>query len=231
MTPARHPANVPHLISHVLCPYVQRAVITLTEKGVPFRRTDIDLAAKPDWFLAISPLGKVPVLELDGGVLFESAAIVEYLDETTPNPMHPRDPLERARHRAWIAFASALLDTIAGYYGADTMAALAIKRETLVSRFQTLDEALGDGPYFAGRRFSLVDAAFAPAFRYLDCLERIEGGDFLEHAPRARRYRAALAERPSVRDAVAPDYPERLMRFIVERDKALAALARSGGVA
>ena len=50
------------LISHKLCPYVQRAVIALTEKGVPFERIDIDLANKPDWFLKISPLGKVPVL-------------------------------------------------------------------------------------------------------------------------------------------------------------------------
>lgn len=50
------------LISHKLCPYVQRAVIALLEKGVPFERIDIDLAHKPDWFLKISPLGKVPVL-------------------------------------------------------------------------------------------------------------------------------------------------------------------------
>ena len=50
------------LISHKLCPYVQRAVIALNEKGVPFERIDIDLANKPDWFLKISPLGKVPVL-------------------------------------------------------------------------------------------------------------------------------------------------------------------------
>ncbi len=50
------------LISHKLCPYVQRAVIALKEKGVPFERIDIDLANKPDWFLKISPLGKVPVL-------------------------------------------------------------------------------------------------------------------------------------------------------------------------
>src|SRR5215475_10763040 len=51
------------LISHDLCPYVQRAVIALTEKGVPFGRRYVDLANKPDWFLAISPLGKVPLLQ------------------------------------------------------------------------------------------------------------------------------------------------------------------------
>ena len=43
------------LISHKLCPYVQRAVIALNEKDVAFERVDIDLASKPDWFLKIPP--------------------------------------------------------------------------------------------------------------------------------------------------------------------------------
>jgi len=54
----------PRLISHKLCPYVQRAVIALTEKGVAFERIDVDLANKPDWFLRLSPLGKTPVLQV-----------------------------------------------------------------------------------------------------------------------------------------------------------------------
>jgi glutathione S-transferase len=93
------------LISHKLCPYVQRAVIALTEKGVPFERIDIDLANKPDWFLSISPLGKTPVLVVDGDhAIFESAVILEYLEETEAKPLHPSDPLRRAEHRAWIEF-------------------------------------------------------------------------------------------------------------------------------
>ena len=50
------------LISHALCPYVQRAAIVLAEKGVAFERRDIDLAHKPDWFLAVSPLGRLSLL-------------------------------------------------------------------------------------------------------------------------------------------------------------------------
>src|ERR671925_1194506 len=86
------------LISHKLCPYVQRAVIALTEKGIPFERIDIDLASKPDWFLKISPLGKVPVLTVateSGEVaLFESNVICEYIEETQGGAkLHPEDPL------------------------------------------------------------------------------------------------------------------------------------------
>src|SRR3989337_1446247 len=96
------------LISHKLCPYVQRAVIVATEKGIEFERVDIDLADKPDWFLAISPTGKVPLLEVtetDGSkhVLFESAVIAEYLDEIGGGErLLPADPLLRARERAWV---------------------------------------------------------------------------------------------------------------------------------
>jgi len=84
------------LISHKLCPYVQRAVIALSEKGVAFERIDIDLANKPDWFLAISPLGKTPVLQVGDFAIFESAVILEYLEETQLSPLHPADPLRRA---------------------------------------------------------------------------------------------------------------------------------------
>ena len=92
------------LVSHKLCPYVQRAAISLTEKSVPFERRWIDLSDKPDWFADISPLGKVPVLvvEADGErtPIFESAAILEYLEDTSPHPLHPADAVSRARHRA-----------------------------------------------------------------------------------------------------------------------------------
>src|SRR3982750_4005390 len=104
------------LISHRLCPYVQRAVIALAEKGVPFERIDIDLANKPHWFLAISPLGKPPVLQVGETAIFESAAILEYLEETQPNPLHPANPLARAEHRAFIEFGSAVLNDIWGLF-------------------------------------------------------------------------------------------------------------------
>ena len=75
------------LVSHPLCPFVQRAAIVLLEKGVPFERINVDLSAKPDWFLALSPTAKVPLLKvrrIDGedAILFESMVICEYLEET-----------------------------------------------------------------------------------------------------------------------------------------------------
>ena len=88
---------MPHykLISFKLCPFVQRSIITLLEKGVGYEIEHIDLSNKPQWFLDISPFGKVPVLVVDDDVvLFESAVINEFLDETAPGRrLHPDDPL------------------------------------------------------------------------------------------------------------------------------------------
>jgi glutathione S-transferase len=215
------------LISFPLCPYVQRAAIVLAEKGVAFERTDIDLANKPDWFLKLSPLGKVPVLivttpEGREEVLFESAVIAEYLDEVLAPRLHPADPLEKARHRAWIEFASASLADLAGYYSAADADAFAQKEASLRSKLERLEGEVRGAPFFAGPQPSLVDAAFAPVFRYLDLLDTLPVANLLEGLPKLQSWREALRERPSVRGAAPADYVERLAAFIRAKRSYLA---------
>jgi glutathione S-transferase len=210
------------LVSHVLCPYVQRAVIVLSEKAVPFQRQYVDLANKPEWFLAVSPLGKTPVLLVNGTPLFESAVICEFLEETQTPRLHPQESLARARHRAWIEFSSAVLSSIAAFYTARDEAALSEKTRELRTRFEQLEAALEPGPYFAGSAFSLVDAAFGPVFRYFDVFEQIRDFGFFDGLSRVRAWRSELAARPSVRNAVRPDYPVLLMEFLRKRRSALA---------
>jgi glutathione S-transferase len=213
------------LVSHHLCPYVQRAVIALTEKRVPFERIDVDLAAKPAWFTAISPLGKVPLLTVgDAAVIFESAVILEYLEETQPRPLHPADPLARAEHRAWIEFGSSVLADIAGLYTASDEAAFGTKAGILNGKFTRLEARLGLGPWFDGAPFSLVDTAFGPVFRYFDSFDRIGGFGILAGLPKVAAWRAALARRASVAGAVGADYPARLRAFLAARGSYLSRL-------
>ncbi|MFS8143940.1 glutathione S-transferase family protein [Rhizobium sp. BR 249] len=215
------------LISHHLCPYVQRAAIALLEKGVPFERVNIDLADKPDWFLKISPLGKVPLLRIeeDDGreeVLFESSVICEYLEETQAGAaLHPADPLTRARHRGWMEFGSSVLSDLWGYETAQDAAQLEAKRKALAAKFATIEDALADGPYFAGSRFSLVDAVFAPVFRYFDLFDTLGDSRIFDGLERVKRWRKALSERASVRDAVSEDYPQRLTEFLEKHNSIL----------
>lgn len=219
------------LVSHHLCPYVQRAAIALAEKGVPFARLYVDLAAKPDWFMAISPLGKVPLLRLRQGdgkeaVLFESAVICEYLEDTQPGPrLHPQDPLDRARHRGWIEFGSSILSDLWGFETASEAAGFEMKRKALAEKFARVETELGEGPYFSGGAFTLVDAVFAPIFRYFDVFDAITATGIFDGLRRVAAWRRALAARPSVRDAVAQDYGERLKAFLDHHEAYLLKLA------
>ena len=215
------------LVSHHLCPYVQRAAIALAEKEVPFERISVDLAEKPSWFLALSPLGKVPLLKVARGgpdaVIFESAVILEYLEETQARPLHSADPLERARHRSWIEFGSQILNGIARFYNAKTDEALQDEAAGLAAMFDRVEATLDEGPWFAGRDFSLVDAVYGPIFRYFDVFDQIAEFGVLVDKPKILAWRAALAERASVRDAVGVDYNERLLNFLRNRKSALSS--------
>jgi glutathione S-transferase len=212
------------LISHKLCPYVQRAVIALTEKGVAFERVDIDLANKPDWFLAISPLGKTPVLQVGESAIFESAVILEYLEETEPKPLHPANPLFRAEHRSWIEFGSAVLNDIAGFYAAANEATFKAKVSQLEQRFARLEARVAAAPWFDGEKFSLVDAVFGPVFRYFDVFDEIADFGILAGKPKLARWRNTLAARRSVRAAVSADYAALLRDFIDRRKSWLSGL-------
>lgn len=199
------------LISFPTCPYVQRAVIALKEKGVPFEVVYIDLANKPDWFLAISPLGKVPVLKierdgLEPAIVFESAVILEYLEETVlGTPLHPKDALERAQHRSWIEFGSQVLGDLWRLSAAKDTAELDAARKALAGKLERLESTIS-GPLFAGSAFSLVDAVFAPAFRQLDALETVVSTGLTDALPKIKVWRQALASRQSVKEAAPADF-------------------------
>lgn len=216
------------LISHRLCPYVQRAVIVAAEKDIAIERVDIDLANKPEWFLKISPTGKVPVLEVieaDGSthVLFESAVIAEYFDEIAGQRLFSADPLHRARERAWIEYASATLGDIGKVYSAPTEATLDEAEATFKRRLAALEGEIA-GPWFVGERFGLVDAAFAPVFRYVDVFADRAGFDPFGELPKVRAWAQRLAQRASVKGAVSGHYPDQLVAFVKAKNSALAGL-------
>jgi glutathione S-transferase len=213
------------LVSIPLCPYVQRAAISLAEKGVPFERKNVDLSNRPEWFRRISPLGKVPVL-LDGEQpIFESAAILEYLEETQPNPLHPSDALRRAQHRAWIEFGSTVLADLWVVETSPDQEAVEKKLEILRGKFARLENEV-KGPWFDGEKFSLVDTVFGPVFRYFDLIDRLIDHGIFKNTPNVNAWRQALKKRPSVINAVSPNYPVLLERFVLNQKGYLASLLK-----
>jgi glutathione S-transferase len=204
----------PHLVSFDLCPYVQRSAITLQEKGVEYDLQYIDLASKPDWFLAMNPLGKVPVLQVGETVLFESSVINEYLDEVYVPQLHPADPLKKAEHRSWIEVTGQLAGP--GYTlmvtrtEEPTRAAAAKARTTL----QMLEAKIA-APFFSGEAWSLVDGAAAPFLQRLWWSEEIQPDlAMFDGLPRVIAWTKALLARPSVRASTTPDIHDRFLRYL-----------------
>ncbi|MCG8434211.1 MAG: glutathione S-transferase family protein [Gammaproteobacteria bacterium] len=219
------------LISHKLCPYVQRARVVLAEKAISHEIEFIDLANKPDWFLKISPLGKVPVLLVDDEPIFESTVIMEYLDEITPGSLHPENALARAKNRAWIEFGNSILNGIAGFYSAADRAAFTAKLDELRNKFLLLESQLTNEPWFNGGTFSLVDAVYGPVFRYFDVINNYGDFGFFTDTPKLTAWRKHLSARSSVQTAVVTEYPELLHDFFLRRQSYLTQLIKERAAA
>ena len=206
------------LISFPLCPFVQRSVITLLEKEADFSTTYIDLTDKPDWFLAISPEGKVPVLRVDDtDVIFESAVINEFVNEVTEGDLHPTDPVRKAHNRAWTALGETMtFDQFHLMTAADEKAFEEVWNRT-EPRLAKLEAAIS-GPFFNGDTVSLVDTAFAPLLqRYAIMAEIMDLPDYADFTG-LHRWWEALRQRPSVPGSVPADFETQLRQYFREKD-------------
>lgn len=212
------------LISHHTCPFVQRSVITLEAKGVPYERSFIDLANKPDWFLAISPMGKVPVLVVrpddesaEETVLFESAVISEYLDEVTEGSMHPSDPLAKAQHRAMNELASAALGDawrLAMAKDLETAKQHEADLRAKLARF----EAQIVGPMFAGEAMNMVDASTLPLLQRVAWVEELADElDAFKELPKVKAWLKAGEAHEAVQRSTVSDVRERYQDYIRAR--------------
>jgi glutathione S-transferase len=212
------------LVSFKTCPWVQRAAIALREKNAAFDFRHIEPDNRPDWFLAISPHKKVPVLRIDDNVsLFESGAIAEYLDETIAPRLHPEDPLQRAINRAWTDYVPTFSSSVTGVaYAADEVA-YKTAADKIGPAFAQLERALekqsSAGPFFNGAKYSLVDAGYAPFLQRYFFLDRIKPLGVIEKYPRVKAWADALMKRPSTHSFPEGEF-EAMYRANVKRRNA-----------
>lgn len=216
--------NKPKLICFELCPFAQRSVIILLEKGLDFEMESIDPKNKPDSFLEISPVGKVPVFKIGGSVLFESGVINEYLDEVNPPSLHPADPLKRALNRAWIEFGSNLFASFYRLYTAKEKEGFEKQQTLLLEQLKKLEKEYWKGPYFNGKKFSLVDVAYAPLFIRLDVLRKNYGMSLLKKNSSLTQWHKNLLKRSAVQKSIVPDFDELLTQTIQNENGYLATL-------
>jgi glutathione S-transferase len=188
--------------------YHNKVRIVLLEKGIAFEEDASQRPQQTDEYLARSPMGKVPFLELDDGRrLSESQVICEYLEEAYPqHPLLPKDPVARAKVRELLMHIELHLELVARrLYGQ-----VFFKRGNLSEEAsQAVQRDLGKGvralkslakfePYIAGQDLTLADCA---AFVHLPLVSLASklayGRDFLEDLPQVKPYLKMLGERPA----------------------------------
>jgi len=212
------------LISFPICPYVQRAMIILKEKNIPFDVEYINLMEPPVWFHDISPLGKVPVLLVDEKPLFESMVICDYLDEITEGSLYPEEIFEKAQNRSWIEFGNDILSTAFDFLRTDDQKKFNLCIETLTDRFEILEEEFTNGDYFNGADFSIIDAVYAPIFRYHKRIEEYKDYGIFDDAPSVKAWGERLLQRPSVINSIPDNYNEALKKFLTNQNSILGNL-------
>lgn len=196
------------VVSFKICPFVQRVTALLEAKGISYEIEYISLKDKPQWFLDIAPNGQVPVLITESGIaLFESDAIVEYLDEIY-SPIETEITAEqRAIDRAWSYQAVKHYLVQCSAMGSGDKDTLAQRTEKLGKAFEKAEKKLGDGPYFKGNTISNVDISWLPLLHRASIIEKNTCYDFVSKYPKVKQWQSALLESGLAEKSVADGTP------------------------
>lgn len=208
------------LVANVICPFCQRATMMLHEVGADHARVELDFTDRPPWLFELSPEGKIPVLVVGNDAIFESRAIVEYLNDTTGGKFLPTDVKLRAIARSWCQSLDHLHDEARRYFTAPTEPALAEAYGRLKSRLDLLmtrcPEELLDPV-----AITLVGVHAAVLFNLLNALG-CGPHQFFEEGSRVRHLKDAFFNRESVKRINTEDYRNRFVRFVAAKATAFA---------
>lgn len=191
------------LISFKLCPFVQRAIIVLNTQNIDFKTTYINPMDPPDWFLAISPTGQVPLLMADDEIVFESNVISEFINDISPSDLHPSKPLQKAKNRSWIAFSSLMFDDLFAIITSDE-SKFNHAKTSLFAKLNKVEAVKTEAHFFNGNAFNIIDAAFAPIFMRLAWINSFTNNALpLSELPKLNRWADAILAVEAVKTSVA----------------------------
>ena len=216
------------IVSFKLCPFVQRVTASLEAKGAAYEIEHIELSDKPDWFVAASPHGQVPILFTDDGrALFESDAIVEYVEEVAPSPLLPSDPVEKAQARAWAQLASKNYLVQCAAQRSGDAGTLDERAAPLAAAFAKIGRRLDVRPFAGGHSIGMVDVAWLVLLHRAAIVAARSGYDFLAGLPRVKAWQEAVLATGLAKKSVSGDFEERFAAFYLSESTHLGQLARA----
>jgi len=203
------------IISFKICPFVQRVTAALEAKQVPYEIEYISLNDKPQWFLDISPNGQVPILVTKNGTtLFESDAIIEYIDDELGNLEPNLSNEDKALDRAWSYLAAKHYLTQCGTMSSKNKATFEERTTNFIKAFEKVESKLtGETKFFKSDNISKVDIAWLPLLHRAAIIEKHSGFDFLCGLPKVKAWQKSLLATGLDEKSVANDFVERFSDF------------------
>src|SRR5437763_12220358 len=189
-----------------LSTYSRRVRMALIEKGLEAELIELDMARgahREPGYLALNPYGRVPTLEDDGLVLYESTAILDYLEATHPTPpLVPADPrgralvamhmklcdIQLARQTGIIIFPKRFLPKDRWDEGAMAQAKKEIEKHLAI-----VERQIGDREWMVGDRYSLVEICYTPFVQFFPLME-------ITPPPAVAAWTRRMLERPTARE-------------------------------
>ena len=194
------------LFGHERSSYTRTARMGLAEKGVAY--THVACAPRSAEVLAVNPFGRIPALRDGQTDLYETAAILRYIDESFDGPpLQPAGVTDSARCAQWISIVNGhMYDTMARRYvlqyifpkgegGKPDRAVIDAAVKEMGPQLAELERAYGGRDYLAGASLSLADLFVAPLLAYVEAMP--EGKQLLSDCPNIRRAQALMRQRPS----------------------------------
>lgn len=217
------------IVSFKICPFVQRVIAVLELKQADYEVEYISLRDKPDWFLEASPHGQVPILMADQGVLFESGPITEFVDETCGDSrLHPSEPFERAKDRAWIELAAGNYLVQCRTQRSSDEAQLEANLAELADVFRKIEAVVGEGPYFHADQLSMVDTAWFVLLHRAHIIEECAGVDFLDAFPKTKSWQQQLLDVEALCRSAPEGFIEEFLNFYLHEGTYLGRLMKDG---
>ncbi|EGU47915.1 glutathione S-transferase [Vibrio ichthyoenteri ATCC 700023] len=210
------------IVSFKICPFVQRVTAALEAKNIPYELDFISLNDKPKWFLEVSPNGQVPLLITERGTaLFESDAIIEYIQDEYGPLEQGISHEQRALDRAWSYLGAKHYLAQCSTMRSSDEALLAERVVNLQKAFAKVENQWTDGPYFKGAQLSNVDIAWLPLLHRADIVKQHTCFDMLEGFPKLQAWQQALLDTGLMARSVSDDFESAFAGFYLSEQTAL----------
>ncbi|WP_076410512.1 glutathione S-transferase family protein [Shewanella sp. UCD-KL12] len=219
------------LISFKICPFVQRVTAALTAKQIPFEIEYIKLNAKPQWFLDLAPNGQVPVLITESGQpLFESDAIIEYIEDEYGPLEGGVSNEQRAQDRAWSYLGAKNYLGQCGTMRSKDKQTFTERSEKLIAAFAKVENKLtGNTQFFKSNELSNVDIAWLPLLHRAAIVKKYTDYDFLDGLPKTQMWQQNVLASLAIEGTVSEDFEPLFRDFYLTNTYLSNVLAVSQG--